>query len=149
MYDLHPATPDIDGYGALLQESLSEGHAMLRRLEENWRNGTSTFSRPGETLLCALHGSTLAGICGRNVDPYAQDEKAGRVRHLYVRRDHRGRGVGRLLVQAVILDAGRHFGHLNVRAPHEAFRFYERLGFRRVENDPTVTHRLHVGFTST
>jgi len=120
---------------------------MLRRLDENWRNGTNTFSRPGELLLCAHSGSELVGLCGRNIDPYARDARAGRVRHLYVRRSHRGQGVGRLLVQAVAHDAGRYFDYLNTRAPREAFPFYESLGFERVADDPTVTHRLFALFT--
>jgi GNAT superfamily N-acetyltransferase len=148
LIDLLPATPDIEGYDGLMQESLSEGHEMLRRLEQNWHNGTNTFSRPGELLMGALSGPLLVGICGRNIDPYAHGARTGRVRHLYVRRSHRGQGVGRLLVQAMARDAGEHFDHLNARVPLEAFSFYENLGFARVENDPTVTHRLPIPFTS-
>jgi GNAT superfamily N-acetyltransferase len=131
-----------------MRESLSEGHQMLRRLDENWRAGTNTFSQAGELLLGAVSGPILVGICGRNIDPYADDPRAGRARHLYVRKDHRGRGIGRLLVQAVIRDAGLSFDRLNVRAPREAFRFYESLGFVRVDDDPHATHRLCTRFTS-
>ena len=34
---------------------------------------------------------------------------------------------------------------LNTRAPQDAFGFYERLGFRRVEGEEFVTHRMRFG----
>jgi GNAT superfamily N-acetyltransferase len=142
MLALRPVTPEREGYVPLLRESLSQGHAMLRRLRENWEHGTNRFSRPGEVLRGAFDGSALVGICGRNIDPYADDPRAGRVRHLYVTRTGRGRGIGRLLVESIARDAGPFFTHLDTRAPREAFGFYESLGFVRIGNDPNVTHRL-------
>jgi len=147
MHELCPASPDTDGYDALVRESLLEGHEILRRLEENWRNGTNTFSRPGEILLGVLSGSALIGICGRNIDPYDSNARVGRVRHLYVGKAHRKQGIGRLLVEAIARDAVPFFDHLNARAPREAFSFYESLGFERITGEPTVTHRLALGFT--
>lgn len=142
MFAFRPASPDTPGYDALLRESLGEGHAMLRRLQENWLSGANRFSQPGEILLGAFDGDTLIGICGRNADPYAANPRAGRVRHLYVRRLDRKLGTGRGLVMAIAGDAKRFFDHLNARAPESAFPFYERLGFVRIDNDPSVTHRL-------
>lgn len=115
MYDLRHVTPDVDGFAALLQQSLAEGHGMLRRLEENWRLETNTFSRSGEILVGVLSGNALVGICGRNIDPYAGDERTGRVRHLYVQGHHRRHGTGRLLIEAISSDAARYFDHLNAR----------------------------------
>ncbi|MCG7392802.1 GNAT family N-acetyltransferase [Microvirga sp. ACRRW] len=144
MFSFQPLTPDTDGFDALLHESLSEGHGMLQRLQENWRNGTNRFLRPGEILLGAFDGRSLIGICGRNIDPYSDNPKAGRVRHLYVARSGRRQGAGYLLVTAIIDGATPSFDHLNARAPESAFPFYERLGFTRVEADPFVTHRLRL-----
>ena len=142
MHELRPATPDTDGYAALLRESLSEGHQMLRRLEENWRSGANTFSRRGEMLLGAFSDRELVGVCGCNVDPYEGDATAGRVRHLYVRPDRRRHGVGRLLVGEIARSATAFFDRLQLRAPEDAFRFYESLGFARVRGEESVTHRL-------
>ena len=136
------ANPDSEGFDALLRESLSEGHVMLQRLQDNWYNGTNRFSRPGEVLIGALDGSRLLGLCGRNIDPYEDNPQAGRVRHLYVAQSHRHRGIGRLLVSSIVEGATAFFDHLNARAPQSAFAFYERLGFVRIANDPFVTHRL-------
>ncbi len=142
MFAFQPAFPDTPGYDALLRESLDEGHAMLQRLQGNWLNGTNRFSRPGEMLLGAFDGAALVGICGRNIDPYDGNSRAGRVRHLYVPRSGRMLGIGRGLVMAIAEDARQFFDHLNARAPKTAFGFYEHLGFERVGDDPFVTHRL-------
>lgn len=139
-----PITPGADGYDALERESIREGHGMLRRLRENWLEGTNRFSKPGEILLGAFDGAILLGVCGRNVDPYGNDPRAGRVRHLYVAPSFRRLGVGRALMSAITEDAGKAFDHLNTRAPEAAFGFYEHLGFVRIENDPFVTHRLNL-----
>jgi len=144
MFVFQPVTPGTAGFEALLRESRDEGHAMLQRLAENWHNGTNRFSKPGEILLGALDGRTLIGICGRNVDPYAGNPRAARIRHLYVARTGRRQGIGRLLVNAVAEHARPFFDHLNARAPEAAFGFYERLGFARIDNDPFVTHRLRL-----
>jgi N-acetylglutamate synthase-like GNAT family acetyltransferase len=142
LYDLRPMTPDIAGYSDLVQESMAEGHRMLHRLRENWLIGRNTFDRPGEVLVCALHAGKLVGVCGRNIDPYDSEPRAGRVRHLYVSAANRRQGVGGLLLRQVTNNACQFFDFLNALAPVEAFGFYERLGFTRVENVEAVTHRL-------
>lgn len=142
MHELRPITPAIQGYAGLKLESLFEGHEMLRRLAENWRSGANTFSRQGEILLGAFSGTELVGVCGRNVDPYAGDAKVGRVRHLYVRPDWRRHGVGRLLVGEIARGAADFFDRLQLRAPEDAFGFYESLGFTRVPGEEAITHRL-------
>ena len=117
---------------------------MVRRLREGWAKGSNRFARPGEILLGAFSGETLAGLCGRNVDPYGNDPRAGRVRRLYVHPDHRRVGTGRRLVETLAADAHPFFDLLNVRAPAEAFAFYESLGFAPVTGEDTVTHRLRL-----
>jgi len=144
MIALRPASPDVKGYDALLRESVAEGHGMLERLRDGWRNGTNRFSQPGEALLGAFDGAILMGICGRNIDPYRSNRQVGRIRHLYVSLAGRRQGLGRLLVTSLAEGARPFFDRLNVRAPEAAHGFYERLGFMRVDDDPDVTHVLHL-----
>lgn len=133
----HPAFP------ALVEESRLEGFWMLVSLADGWTREEDRFKGRGETLLAAWRGEDLAGVCGLGVDCYVEKRREGRVRHLYVRPDCRRLGVGRLLVAAVIEKARKYFPVLNVRAPSEAFPFYEALGFRRVEAQ-SATHRLEL-----
>ena len=115
---------------------------MVLRLQGNWQSGTNRFARPGEVLLGALDGGQLVGICGRNIDPFDPTPRAGRIRHLYIRPDHRLQGIASQLLDAVIEGAERHFDYLNTNAPPGAFVFYEHHGFPRLENVDRVTHRL-------
>ncbi|KQN69894.1 GNAT family N-acetyltransferase [Devosia sp. Leaf64] len=134
--------PGAAGFSALLAESQGEGHRMLLRLAENWANGSNRFAFPGEIMLGAWSGDRLVGVCGRNVDPYDDDERAGRVRHLYVAQRARRDGVGRALISAIRDGAAEHFDYLNTNAPETAFAFYERMGFVPLECGGHATHRL-------
>ena len=135
--------PDLSELSGLRAESEQLGYRMLQRLEEGWRSGANRFDKPGEALFGAWQDHRLLGVCGRNRDPFDQNPRAGRVRHLYVAATARGNGVGRALVGLIIDGAGQWFDYLNTNAPPEAARFYERLGFLPVVGE-RVTHRLPV-----
>ena len=141
-YGLLPLTPETAGFGELLAESERGGFGMLERLRAEWVNGTNRFERRGEILVGAFEDERLIGAGGRNVDPYAVDPRTGRVRHLYVAQAFRQTGIGRMLMDRILTDAGIYFRRLNVRAPAAAFGFYEHLGFERVEGSDTVSHML-------
>ena len=81
---IEPVTPDEPGYIALKAESIALNFNMLRRLEENWLRGENRFNAPGEKLLGAFLNGKLVGVCGLNRDPFSQQPRAGRIRHLYV-----------------------------------------------------------------
>jgi GNAT superfamily N-acetyltransferase len=141
-YELKRLDPESVEFQALVEESRLEGYWMLVRLADGWRDGRNRFKRRGEMLLAVWKDGALAGAAGLNVDPYVEARREGRVRHLYVSAVHRRRGVGRLLVRALIGKARLHFPVLNVRAPEQAFPFYEALGFKRVEGEEFHTHRM-------
>src|SRR5262249_34582920 len=141
-YTLKRLDPRDEQFVALVEESRLEGYWMLVRLLDGWTNGSNRFRRRGETMLAAWSGTVLAGVRGLHLDPYVDSRREGRVRHVYVGAGHRRQGVGRLLLEAIIARARQHFPVLNVRAPAESFAFYEALGFRPVENDEFLTHRM-------
>ena len=144
-YGLKRLRPTTPGFDALKEESRLEGYWMLVRLADGWASGRNKFLKRGEALFGAWHGAELAGICGLNIDPYFEGRDQGRVRHLFVSARHRRVGLGRMLVETVIDRARQYFTVLNTRAPREAFGFYERLGFQRVEGEEFVTHRMVFG----
>ncbi len=129
-------------FRALEEASRLEGYWMLARLFSDWRDGSNRFARRGEALYGAFRGEELVGVCGLNVDPYVEGRREGRVRHLYVAAGFRRLGVGRTLLRSVIVTARDHFPALNLRATGEAFAFYERLGFVRIEGVEFMTHRM-------
>jgi GNAT superfamily N-acetyltransferase len=140
-YELRRLDPRSAQFQALVEESRLEGYWMLVRLADGWRDGRNRFRRRGEVMLAAWQDEVLAGVGCLNVDPYVQGRREGRVRHVYVSRAHRRRGVGRLLLDAIIVRARLNFPVLNLRAPEEAFPFYEALGFKLVDGEEFLTHR--------
>jgi GNAT superfamily N-acetyltransferase len=116
------------------------GVRFVRRLVDEWRDGSNRFDRPGEALFGTRLDGRLVGVCGLNVDPYAGDPRVGRVRHLYVLTDCRGRGVGRALVERVIEAARGRFSVLRLSTTNPAAaRLYEAVGFRP-GSGPHCTH---------
>ena len=79
----------------LLADSERLESRIVRRLVDEWGSGANRFDRPGEALFGARGAGRLLGVCGLNVDPYAGDDRVGRVRHLYVQSTSRRQGVGR------------------------------------------------------
>jgi ribosomal protein S18 acetylase RimI-like enzyme len=76
-------------------------------------------------------GAELVAAAGTHV--VAREEGAAAVGNVYVRRDRRGRGLGRLVTAAVLgeLDGVETIG-LNVRADNDAaLHLYESIGFAR------------------
>jgi GNAT superfamily N-acetyltransferase len=131
----------------LIEESDQEGWHFIRRLTDEWAHGANRFDRPGEGLFLARVDGQVVGVCGLNVDPYTADGSVGRVRRLYVLREHRRRGVGQQLVQAVVAAAAGRFRRLRVRTANpSAGRLYEGLGFRPVTEEPDCTHTLDLAY---
>jgi GNAT superfamily N-acetyltransferase len=120
-----------DSLGDLITESERAGLQFVRRLVEEWVSGANRFDHPAEALFAARINGQLVGVCGLNVDPYAAQERIGRVRHLYVLSAFRRLGVGRRLVTQVIETARGRFDILRLRTANPAAaQFYEALGFR-------------------
>jgi GNAT superfamily N-acetyltransferase len=137
-----------DAIAPLVVESEREGWRFVHKLADEWATGVNRFDRPGEALLAAWGNGRLVGVCGLNIDPYARGPAIGRVRRLYVLAAFRGRGVGRLLVQAVLQSAPKWFRSLRVRTENAtAGRLYERLGFTPAIGASDCTHTLVLGTT--
>lgn len=147
MLIIAPLDPFTASFDSLLEESKLEGQRMLVRLRDNWHSGVNRFALPGEMLngvfcLDDPHQRRLVATGGRNIDPYSNQRRAGRIRHLYVTHALRRQGIGQLLMTHLIDDAPLYFDYLNTHAPQAAYAFYQRLGFEPVSGDERVTHRL-------
>lgn len=126
----------------LADESTREGFRFVRRLLDENASGEVRFDGPGEVLLGVFDGDELVAVGGVTRDPYGGDATVGRVRHVYVRPPHRGRGVGARLIAALEEHARRHFTALVLRTDTAAAaRFYEALGYAPLPPGGTATHR--------
>lgn len=130
-----------EGFEALVLASEREGFEFVRRLEREWRAGVNRFDRPGELLLASVDGGVIIAVGGINRDPYLDDPRVGRLRHVYVLPEQRNTGVGAALVKALIAAALGHFERLRLRgATSRSDSFYARLGFQKIDGDATATH---------
>ena len=129
-------------FAPLVEEGLAGDGSFLVRLKDEWLSGANRFEGPGERLLGAFAGGTLVGVGGISRDPYHPAEGLGRVRHVYVLKAHRRRGVGRALMERILERASSHYAvlRLRTRSP-DAVQLYERFGFVRTDA-PGETHRL-------
>src|SRR5215470_11105409 len=122
----------LDG---LLADSERAGSRIVRRLVDEWRSGVNRFDRPGEALFGAWVDGQLIGVCGLNIDPYAADDRVGRVRHLYVSSARRGHGVGRRLVAHVVRAAR---GRFDVCRESDAYTHVMGLAARASTTEPLL-----------
>jgi N-acetylglutamate synthase-like GNAT family acetyltransferase len=120
------------------REALDQGFGLVTRLRTDWESGINRFAGEGEILFVSFHHERLVGIAGLNRDPYGDDPRMGRLRHLYVMQRARDAGVGTSLVQHILEHANTNFDVVRVWTDRAA-GFYERLGFVRVDG-PKVTH---------
>ena len=127
----------------MVVESRTQNHRFVDRLVDEYIDGSNRFDLPSEALYAAYAGHLMVGVGGLNVDPYIDDSGAGRVRHLYVLADRRGRGVGKGLMQQIVDEARGHFSVLTLRTFNpDAARFYVAIGFETVSDVESMTHRL-------
>lgn len=100
--DIMPLTLPEAAFFPLAAEARAEDFAFIDRLLAEWESCANRFDRPGERLLAAWQHTSLVAVGGLNRDPYANDDRVGRLRHVYVCPPWRRQGIGRRLVEALI-----------------------------------------------
>lgn len=115
-------------------------------MKEEWVNGKNRFDNDREVLLSVTsEAGDLIGVGGLNIDPYVEDPSIGRVRHVYIAKNHRGQGAGKVLVQRVIEHAKGRFKVLRLRTHNpKAVALYLSLGFIQVSNDDSTHSYLQM-----
>ena len=134
------ADTDLAALEPLVAESEADGFRFLRRLRDDWLAGRARTDAADEWFLGVFDGGALVAVGGVTPDPYAADARVGRVRHLYVARAHRRRGIARRLLAELEGRARGVYDLLRLRTDTaEASRFYESAGFTPSASD-SATH---------
>lgn len=132
----------VDGIDRLLDEACVEGYSFVETLLEDWATGQNRFDAPGEILCGHLDQGQVVAVGGLNRDPFVGQPDVGRIRRVYVRSDWRRRGVGRVLVSALIEHARMSFRCVRLRADNpRTSAFYETMGFTAID-DANASHIL-------
>jgi ribosomal protein S18 acetylase RimI-like enzyme len=121
---------------ATVRLGASDVSALKRLYADGQPSGESPdFFYPSMVTDGVFHGiyegPALVAVAGTHL--VAREEGAASIGNVYTRRDQRGRGFGRVVMQAVLSDlAGIETVGLNVRADNgAAVHLYESLGFAR------------------
>lgn len=128
----------------LVEESEAEGYRFLRRLANQYEDGTNTFNKAGEVLYGVWdHTGELVAIGGVNRDPYSDKDGVGRLRRFYISEHVRRQGVGTKLLKEIVNYSKGHFNELVVRTDSSsADTFYRANGFSGDLGMPDATHHM-------
>jgi GNAT superfamily N-acetyltransferase len=123
---------NLDLLENLVTEAQSEGFGFVKRTIFEWKSGLNDFSKKGEILFGIFLSDLCIGLGGLNVDPYIDNPRIGRVRHVYISRKYRRKGLGSLLLNKIIYKSADHFELLRLYTDNPiASAFYESLGFKQ------------------
>jgi GNAT superfamily N-acetyltransferase len=128
------------GIEVLRAEASSGGFRFIEKLVNEWASNANRFDRPGEILASAFQNGQLVAVGGLNIDPYADNITVARLRHLYVLKNVRRRGVASNVAR-YLLDAARtSFDSVRLFTDTaEAAALYHALGFAPAKST-SATH---------
>jgi hypothetical protein len=89
---IEPVTPDEPGYIALKAESIARISTCCAGWKRTGSGVRTALTRRVKSCWAFLNGK-LVGVCGLNRDPFSQQPRAGRIRHLYVSEKCAGWGL--------------------------------------------------------
>ncbi len=128
----------------LAQEALSENYHFIQRTIDQWLDGSNDFSKKGEVFYAIIEDEIVVSVGGLNVDPYLNEPTTGRIRHVYTKIEYRRKGYSKRILQKILQDHTSSFQRIRLSTNNPiAARFYESLGFRRVEEEK-ATHQYLV-----
>ena len=130
----------------LVGESEAEGYRFLTRLVSDYKDGSNTFSKPGEALfLIRNEEQNVVAIGGVNQSPFSEDKQTARLKRFYVLEDARRQRIGSLLLKEIIDHSRDKFSKLTVRTESsKADIFYRENGFELDDSTSETTHVLEL-----
>ena len=125
---------NIGSLAELADEAREEGYRFVAKAIEEWETGKNRFDKAGEILYGAFSGEDCVAIGGLNIDPYQNSAEVGRVRHLYVSKAHRKKGIAYALLDLIAAHAKENFDVLRLSTDNDiAAHAYEKYGFKNLK----------------
>ena len=139
-WSIVPVSVPFENFHEFKADAESENYEFVDVLIGDWQDGSEDFSEPGARFLGLALDGKIVGVGGLGHDQHFPDQQIGRIKHVYVLKDYRRRGIARLLALALMQDAEKSFGTIRLHAASaNAARLYEELGFEPIDH-PTATH---------
>ena len=131
---------NISSLQKMVEESKQSGEGIVGRTVDEWISGKNKFSKEGEKFWGLMVDNEIIGIGGLNQDPYLNDPKVGRVRHVFIMKKYRGQGLSIVLMNLILDLAKKHYTTLRLATNNPiAASLYESLGFEKI-NEVKATH---------
>lgn len=119
----------------IIEASEQEGFKFLTRLKNDWISGKNRFDKTNERLYQIKQETQIIAIGGINNNPYKEDGKIGRIRHVYVLPEYKRKGIGRQLILHLLDTFADKYEKITLRTDTEAAAtFYESIGFKNVQS---------------
>ena len=133
-YDVFKITDDsVHQLEKLAEDALQDGYKIVRRTIDQWKSGENQFKSYQEVLYGVKVAEEIVAIGGINIDPYLMDEDIGRLRHFYVHRVYRNKGIATTLLNKILEEKAAHYMVIRLTARNEvAMQLYEDYGFKKV-----------------
>jgi GNAT superfamily N-acetyltransferase len=133
-WSIEPLRSELpESFDAMLVEARQDGHAFIERFHSRWQEGEERYLGESEGIFAAFENGRIVGVAAIGVDPYAGEARIGRLRHVFVLKAARRKGVAEALVRAC-LERGKGFDLIRLRSRNpEASGLYERLGFSQID----------------
>src|SRR4051812_44701384 len=106
---------DVPALREMAAVAESEGFRFVGRFFEDIVAGRVQLDAPCEFFLGSLLADEIAAIGGVTPDPYIEDSRVGRLRHVYVRPELRRAGLGKTLIADLELRAESCYDLLRLR----------------------------------
>lgn len=131
---IRPCTgKDIDAISTVINDAARAYHGVIPddRYQEPYMPVAMVAAEISDGVIFLGHqaGAELTGVMG-----YQDRGTVRLIRHAYVRSGERGRGIGSALIRRIIDESHRPLLVGTWAQASRAVRFYERHGFRLVEN---------------
>jgi GNAT superfamily N-acetyltransferase len=126
----------LSEYIQWLQEKVKQEHGISINLDatlQSFMKGFDAFYPPrGRMYLSKVDGEIVGIGCLKQLDV-----NVGEIKRMFVKSEYRGKGIGKLILDALLTDA-RSIGYTKVRldSPNfsrEAHGLYQSMGFRCIE----------------
>lgn len=120
----------LDAYAFEGVNHLASDYVLTRFTSENFEQ---LIADPERDILLYVESDNLLGYAMVNRHSYFEDQSNGfEVETLYVQPHHKGRGLGRKLIEAIVREIGNPFWLSTWVGNQNAIAFYRHMGFKKI-----------------